>query len=178
MKKANDGYVLIYVIFVILLLCIISAGICTAALNGLHTRTAQAQHLQDRYAAAGEIERFMADVCADINRISGSDLTDEEVFSDLDSKLAAVIAVYDLLPGESANSFTRVYRAENGSVSVSAELEFTICAEYSEADATDGQINPRGNLSNQPIADDSLLLYDYKLSAVSSYTYFQIGGLP
>ena len=49
--KKNDGYVIIYVVFVILFLCIIAVGTCTSALNNLKIQYASVKQMQDRYTA-------------------------------------------------------------------------------------------------------------------------------
>lgn len=65
MRKYNDGYVLIYVVFVIIFLCIVAVGTCTVALNNLKTQTAYIKQTQDKYTAEGTIEKFLAEVCVD-----------------------------------------------------------------------------------------------------------------
>lgn len=63
MRKNKDGYVLIYVVFVIIFLCIVAAGTCTVALNNIRVQTAYIEQMQNRYEAEGAIEKFMAEVC-------------------------------------------------------------------------------------------------------------------
>ena len=63
MRKNKDGYVLIYVVIVIIFLCIVAVGTCTVALNNLKTQTAYIEQMQDRYEAEGAIELYMAEVC-------------------------------------------------------------------------------------------------------------------
>lgn len=61
--KKKDGYVIIYVVFVVLFLCIVAVGSCTSALNNLKIQNASIHQMQDRYKAEGDIEQYMAEVC-------------------------------------------------------------------------------------------------------------------
>lgn len=70
--KKNDGYVIIYVVFVIIFLCIVAVGTCTSALNNLKTQHAVVEQMQDRYTAEGNIEQFMAEVCVAGEAISSN----------------------------------------------------------------------------------------------------------
>ena len=63
MRKNNDGYVIIYVVFVVLFLCIVAVGTCTVAVSNLKTQASYTEQLQDKYEAEGAIEKFMAEVC-------------------------------------------------------------------------------------------------------------------
>lgn len=72
MRKNNGGYVIIYVVFVIILLCIVAVGTCTVALNNLKTQTAYIEQMQDRYEAEGAIEKFMAEVCVECENLKSS----------------------------------------------------------------------------------------------------------
>ncbi len=65
MKNAKGGYVLIYVVFVIIILCAIVAGVCTSALGGVKRERAAVEQLQSRYAAESVMEKFMAKAAYD-----------------------------------------------------------------------------------------------------------------
>ena len=75
MRKSKDGYVLIYVVFVIIFLCIVAVGTCTVALNNIRVQTAYIAQLQDRYAAEGTLEQFMGEVCIAANGLANAGYT-------------------------------------------------------------------------------------------------------
>lgn len=82
MRKNKDGYVLIYVVFVIIFLCIVAVGTCTVALNNIRVQTAYIEQLQDRYKAEGAIEKFMAEVCVECKALAGSGYQDRDIAID------------------------------------------------------------------------------------------------
>lgn len=79
MRKNNDGYVIIYVVFVVLFLCIVAVGTCTVAVSNLKTQASYTEQLQDKYEAEGAIEKFMAEVCANNNYRFADDFTSENL---------------------------------------------------------------------------------------------------
>ena len=60
MKKGTEGYVLIYVLVVFILLGLACTTVCTFALNGLKTQRAALESDQQRYAAEGLVEQVAA----------------------------------------------------------------------------------------------------------------------
>lgn len=60
MKKGTEGYVLIYVLVVFILLGLACATVCTFALNGLKTQRAALENDRQRYAAEGLVEQAAA----------------------------------------------------------------------------------------------------------------------
>jgi len=72
MRKHDGGYVLVYVVFVIIFLCIAAAGTCTAALNNIKAQDVYVKRMQDKYAAESTIEKFMAEVCTACSGVGGS----------------------------------------------------------------------------------------------------------
>ena len=60
MKKGTEGYVLIYVLVVFILLGLACATVCTFALNGLKVQRAALESDQQRYAAEGRVEQLSA----------------------------------------------------------------------------------------------------------------------
>jgi|GEM_PF-5830955 len=63
MRKNNDGYVIIYVIFVILFLCIVAIGTCSSALSNLQSQNEAVVQMKERYAAEGGVEMLVANMC-------------------------------------------------------------------------------------------------------------------
>lgn len=78
MRKNNDGYVIIYVVFVILFLCLVAVSTCTAALNNLKTQNAAAEQMQARYEAEGEMEKRISELCENISALNSSETLPEE----------------------------------------------------------------------------------------------------
>lgn len=60
MKKHDEGYALVLVIVVILVLGIVSAGLTTMALANVKGQRASVDRMADKYAAAGKIEAAAA----------------------------------------------------------------------------------------------------------------------
>ena len=62
--KKDDGYVLIYVLVAFTILSFVAVSICTTALNSLKTQKADVARMEARYAAEGELQKFVAQVTA------------------------------------------------------------------------------------------------------------------
>ncbi len=60
MRRRQDGYVLVYVMVVILFLCVAAAAVCTVSLRNLKSQQASLAQMQSRYEAEGKIEQFTA----------------------------------------------------------------------------------------------------------------------
>ena len=60
MKKHDEGYVLALVMVVLLVICIVATSMMTIAMQGLKEQKQSVQQMQDRYAAEGQIEKFVA----------------------------------------------------------------------------------------------------------------------
>lgn len=61
-RKGREGYVLLYVVVVIILLSVVAMTICTISLRNLQSQQASLERTRQLYAAEGEIERFVANV--------------------------------------------------------------------------------------------------------------------
>ena len=66
MRKNNDGYVLPFVLVVMIVLCIMSASLMTAAFRNLQMQQKFTDRMVDKYAAQGEIEKVVAQLKQDI----------------------------------------------------------------------------------------------------------------
>ena len=63
MKKRNeDGYVLVYVMVVVFVLCAIALALMSNTLRTLQAQEAMVQRMTDKYEAMGEIERVVAEI--------------------------------------------------------------------------------------------------------------------
>lgn len=95
MKKHDEGYSLLLVVVVILVLSILSAALMTAAVSNVKGQRASINRMKDKYAAQGEVEMLVAKLSQE-NTITLSE-TD-----DFKTKLAAGISddygitVYDI----------------------------------------------------------------------------------
>ncbi|MBQ9330809.1 MAG: hypothetical protein IJ221_07540 [Oscillibacter sp.] len=60
MKRRDEGYILIYVLVVVVVLCAIVTGVCTVALRNLQTQERSIQRTRALYEAEGAIEELIA----------------------------------------------------------------------------------------------------------------------
>lgn len=171
--KKNDGYVIIYVVFVIIFLCIVAVGTCTSALNNLKTQHAVVEQMQDRYTAEGNIEQFMAEVCVAGEAIdSGGDL-----YSDPDdAETAAKNRFKDTLSGMSGswvngNEYVVTLKAVSDSTKIIAEVAFQVSIETYVAHT---------DKWNEGDKEEPKDYYGYKITDVTSkyisYTLESTGG--
>ena len=58
--KKNDGYVLLYVVFVIIILCFVAVWLSGSALGGIKEQREAVEQLQSRYEAESVLEKFAA----------------------------------------------------------------------------------------------------------------------
>lgn len=63
MKRNDGGYILLYVMVVVLTLCILAASICTSAVRNLKIQEHAVDHMQYVYEAEGVGERFVSELC-------------------------------------------------------------------------------------------------------------------
>ena len=59
MKKHDEGYVLVYVTVVLILFSLIGSMILTSAMKNLNAQQAAITQMQDKYVAAGAIEKVL-----------------------------------------------------------------------------------------------------------------------
>lgn len=62
--RKDDGYVLVYVLIVFTILALVAGSICAMALNNLKAQKADVARMEARYAAEGELQKFVAEVGA------------------------------------------------------------------------------------------------------------------
>lgn len=62
MKRNNGGYVLVYVMVVIVILCILVPAACSNSLQNLKAQQASIERMQQLYTAEGKIEQFYAEI--------------------------------------------------------------------------------------------------------------------
>ncbi len=79
MKKHSEGYVMIYVLVVMVLLALVATGVLSVSLNNLKAQKAAGDRMQELYTAEGIAEQITAE-------ISGQ--TTEAFFTDTEEKMA------------------------------------------------------------------------------------------
>lgn len=67
MRKNNDGYVLPFVLVVMIVLTIIATSLMTAALRNLQSQQKFTERMETKYAAEGEIEKIVAQLSCEEN---------------------------------------------------------------------------------------------------------------
>ena len=82
LRKRTDGYALLYVLLVVLVLCAVSMGICTVVLRSYQGQVRSVEQTRQLYQAEGEVEKFAA-LAADVSGLEG------ETSSEKDSRAAA-----------------------------------------------------------------------------------------
>ncbi len=150
--KKNDGYVIIYVVFVIIVLCLAAAGTCTSALSAIKTQNAAVRQLQERYTAEGNIEQFMAQICVLDAPLCGDDFENEhEVLAAAMADFAAGVtdsaAVNCRGFGEwsdDGSEYRVSLESSYGSARVSAEAAFTVSIEISSYQEGTGELDEEG----------------------------------
>ena len=86
MKKGTEGYVLIYVLVVFILLGLACTTVCTFALNGLKTQRTALESDRQRFAAEGLVEQAVARLLdADLGVVK---LTDSGFETDVEARNA------------------------------------------------------------------------------------------
>lgn len=58
MKKHNEGYTLVYVLVVLVVLCLLTAAVLSSAIRNLHFQQKVAETVCDKYTIQGEIARI------------------------------------------------------------------------------------------------------------------------
>lgn len=132
MRKNNDGYVLPFVLVVMIVLTIISTSLMTAALRNLQSQQKFTERMVDKYQAEGEIEKIVA-VLTEKNQFTeltiekasmDPDLTPEEKQTELQM---AVGAKLEELLGSTA-SYEVCKPAENGIVTFTVDLKASVAS--------------------------------------------------
>lgn len=169
MRKNKDGYVLIYVVFVIIFLCIVAVGTCTVALNNIRVQTAYIEQLQDRYAAEGTLEQFMAEVCVSASGLSHDGyLSAAEAKSAARSEFEAIVTAkkqenttLSVTSWQEGNQYILTAAAEEGQSRAVAEIDFSVNMAVSSYSNETGELDAEGN----PI---TVTRYKYHIAGATS----------
>ena len=130
MRKNNDGYVLPFVLVVMIVLCIMSASLMTAAFRNLQMQQKFTDRMVDKYAAQGEIEKTVAQLKQGLV-IEGNS---EELTSE------------SLTRGQLAQSLTLADNTHILDVSIPAVTQVDQSVEEDEASEEDEQTNEKKSL--------------------------------
>lgn len=185
MKKGTEGYVLIYVLVVFILLGLACATVCTFALNGLKTQRAALENDRQRYAAEGLVEQAAArllDAELGVVKLTDSDFeTDMKARNALKSAYESWIEdlenpdlTVDSTPGswdsENKNcTFETEIQSELEGQQVSAVLSVTLSV------TIDSYLVDTGELD--PVSGEAILKTRYRYTVTSaslSYDSYQI----
>lgn len=115
MKKHNEGYSLVLVLVVLTLMSLVAAFILSFSLRNLQSQTAAVERMEQKYAAAGEIEKVVAQL--------------ENLADDAET----------MLKGEKLTDTTMKHSltASNGTVQINCELLITAKSVAAVAGTTD-----------------------------------------
>ena len=121
MKGRKGGYVLVYVLIVIVIVSTLGLAVCSASLRNLQIQAAAVHQMQDKYTAEGEIERFCAWLLKlEVDTSAGAVPFESTVKNYNTSATANVNVDVDM-----ANNAVMV-TAESNSVKVTAKLEVVV----------------------------------------------------
>lgn len=146
MRRREEGYVLLYVVIVIVLLCVLAMGVCTISLRNLQSQQASIERTRQLYEAEGQIEWFVAEAKGGGENISGTvppkeeDETDPEAAAKAQAESAFGTLLVKLgeleedgpfleelgLEVSGTNPYTVTVTAQSGTVSVTAEIKFVL----------------------------------------------------
>lgn len=90
--RKDDGYVMVYVLIAFTILALVAGSICAVALNNLKAQKADVARMEARYAAEGELQKFVAKVEA-LTTDSGG-VTNGVGLSETDAKETAEAAFW------------------------------------------------------------------------------------
>lgn len=62
MKKHDEGYALVLVLVVMIVMSLVVASVLALSLRNMQNQTASIQRMQDKYAAQGQIEKTIQDI--------------------------------------------------------------------------------------------------------------------
>ena len=131
MRKNNDGYVLPFVLVVMIVLCIISTSLMTAALMNLRIQQRFTEQMVAKYEAQGEIEKIVAILTRTV--IEPENLTPDAIS-------AAFVASDAFEDWDNCVQFLDVTQegeeVEDGDIDAEKPFDITISLEASSTDTT------------------------------------------
>ena len=143
MKKRNEeGYVLVYVMVVVFVLCAIALALMSGTLRTLQMQETMVRRMQDKYQAMGEIERVVAelDILVPLDSSTGNKLSGQNNDSESDAFDDGCEALVSYLTSENSpfkfdavqffndpsnkhyGTLSLTFSAHQGSTSISSEI--------------------------------------------------------
>lgn len=143
MKKQDEGYALVLVLVVMVVLSIAASGLMTLGLSNLKAQQAVGQRMADKYAAEGEIEKFVALLSQDAEMEKELEdlpnISEEEAQKELEKRLAGYVTEWvkaktgaepaDLVVNKVGTKYTYTctidLKAEKDSAAIECKLKLT-----------------------------------------------------
>jgi len=172
MKKNDDGYVLPFVLVVLIVMALVATTALSAALRNINTQQNFIKRMQDRYQAEGAIEIVVAE------------LTGEATYIVQDSSVVSKGGAVEYLVKKICDDVKSKVSSNN------VALEYNKMEEWTETTGYKFQLksvytSPENNkvemtadlVFNGAIAEDSLASKKFTISIPSvTYTSYEIGG--
>lgn len=153
MRKSNDGYVLPFVLVVMIVLCIISTSLMTGALMNLRIQQRFTDQMVDKYEAQGEIEKAVAELTRTV--IELDTLTTD-----------AISAAFD--NGVDFIGVTQEGSPKDGDIDAKNPFDITISLSASSTDTT---INCHIVLTASPTFNQETSKYAIKITDITYQSY-------
>ena len=162
MKRHNEGYVLVYVMVAVVLLCALGAAVCSIALRNYQSQQASVERMQQLYEAEGMIEQFVAQAQAVSLSGDGGQETAKTAFeTEIESLMPSITENAEWGTESENNVLFATLTAVSGDVSVNAVVKIT--AEINERDENDDP-------------NDERWVYTVTVTSVT-YDSYEIGGV-
>lgn len=163
MKKHNEGYTLVLVMVVILVLLTFSLAITSFSLHNLKNQMASADRLAAKYAAQGEVEKILGQLSTEKTLPFENGKTEKEI---LEAHLESIC-------GDQADDFLTITEGSgDDEKTLEASLKINLTA---NAHTVTCELELSGTVCTEKDAYD--VVTGYALSAINiNYTSYEIGG--
>lgn len=164
MKKHDEGYVLAFVLVVMIVLCLVALSIMSISLRNLQNQQASIQRMEDKYAAQGAIEKVVAEL---------SELTfeaNETIENTLESNLCTLTedesgnTLITLAKDESGNTLITLAKDESGK---SFTTQCTFVATHGTSQITCG-LKLLGKIESDTATVNEVTYLSYEISTVET----------
>lgn len=135
MKKREEGYVLAFVLVVIVVICLVAVSMMTVSLRNLEAQTASVERMQDKYQALGLMEETINSASWNIELpqvVNGTSRSKQEtIVAYLQDKFSTVLQDDDVFVSEAAEGarftaeFDLLVQPDDSSHKVSVSVEWT-----------------------------------------------------
>ena len=157
MKKHDEGYVLAFVMVVIVVLCLVAVSLMSISLNNMEAQSASVQRMQDKYAAMGTVEQVVAILNTTAGTATGKGDADE--------------AIASILSGQSGVSVRVTSKPGAGDAFSGFEADVTISAQSNDIQIVCG-LSWNGTLSKEngiyAVTTTECKYTSYQISAVGT----------